>query len=60
MSLSFSNEHNCFCNRCDSMPLKRMFGDRNVHKVFSALNFSIIFIKPFSSNLIMQPFQYPC
>ena len=29
MSLSISNEHNCFRNRY-SMPLKRMFGDRNV------------------------------
>ena len=32
------------------MPLKRMFGDRNVHKTFSALNLTIICIKPFTSN----------
>ena len=58
MSLSFSNDYNCFRNRY-SMPLKKMFGDRNVHKVFSVLNFSIIFINPFTPNLITEPFQYP-
>ena len=56
MSLSFSNDYNRFRDRY-SMPLNRMFGDRNMHEVFSALNFSIIFIKPFFSNLITQPFQ---
>ena len=60
MSLSLSNEHNCFRNPY-SMPLKQglWLGDRNVHEVFSALNFSIIFIKPFTSNLITRLFQYP-
>ena len=49
MSLSFSNEHHCFRNQY-FMSLKRMFGDRNVHKTFSALNLTIICIKPFTSN----------
>ena len=40
-------------------PSKDTFGDRNIHKVFSALSFSIIFIKPFTSNLITQHFEYP-
>ena len=31
MSLSFSNEHNCFHNSY-FMPLKKMFGDRNVQE----------------------------
>ena len=64
MSLLFSSEHDCFRNQY-SMPLEKMFGYRNVHKVFSALNFSIICIKTYqdicikTSNLITQPFQYP-
>ena len=58
MSLLFSSEHDCFRNQY-SMPLEKMFGYRNVHKVFSALNFSIICIKTLTSNLITQPFQYP-
>ena len=49
MSLSYSNEHNFFRNQY-LIPLKRMFGDRNVHKTFSALNLTIICIKPFTSN----------
>ena len=32
------------------MPFKRMFRDSNVHKMFSALNSAIIYIKPFISK----------
>ena len=45
-----SNEHSYFRNWY-FLPLNKMFGDRNAHKAFSVLNFSLIFIKPFSSNL---------
>ena len=38
---------------------QRILGDRNLHKAFSALNFAIILIKSFTSNLITQTFQYP-
>ena len=40
---------NCFRNQY-LIRLKRMFGDRNVHKTFSAVNLTIICIKPFTSN----------
>ena len=44
-------------------PLKKMFGawnpgyDTNVHKIFSALNLTIIFIKPFTC-ILMQPLSF--
>ena len=49
IGLSFSNEHNCFCNWY-SMPFERMFGESNVPKISSALNWMIIYVKPFTST----------
>ena len=49
-AFQFQMSTNVFVMIIHLMLFKRMFGDRNVHKIFSALNFAVICVKPFTSN----------